>query len=259
MTTDAHDALIRDQFTRQAEPFSNARTIADAAALERLVAFSGVGPQDRVLDVACGGGLVVCAFAPRVREAVGVDLTPAMLGRARALAAERALDNVRFEAGDGRRLPFADGHFDCVVTRLSMHHFPDPLHNLREMVRVCAPGGSVVVVDMYTSEDPERAQAFNAMERLRDPSHVRALSLGALRDLFHQAGLGEPRSDFYELRDVLSSLLARSFPDPADVPRIEERFRRSAQDGSLGIPVEVRDGQVHYAYPMVLLGARRPA
>ena len=59
----AHDELILDQFTRQAVPFSTAKTIADESALQLLVDFSGCGPADTVLDVACGGGLVVCAFA----------------------------------------------------------------------------------------------------------------------------------------------------------------------------------------------------
>ena len=63
VTRNPHRDLILDQFTRQATPFSTAKTISDEAALRLLLDFSGAGPRDTVLDVACGGGLVVCAFA----------------------------------------------------------------------------------------------------------------------------------------------------------------------------------------------------
>src|SRR3954470_4681746 len=100
MTTTAHRDLILDQFTRQAAPFSTATPIADESALRLLLEFSGAGPRDTVLDVACGGGLVVCAFARAVQHASGIDVTPAMLDRARTLAAERGLPNVTFDQGD---------------------------------------------------------------------------------------------------------------------------------------------------------------
>jgi SAM-dependent methyltransferase len=88
MSTSSHRDLIVDQFTRQATPFSTASPIASEDALRLLVQACGAGPSDTVLDVACGGGLVVCAFAGVVRRAEGIDITPAMLERARALAAE---------------------------------------------------------------------------------------------------------------------------------------------------------------------------
>ena len=91
MTDAAHSELIRDQFTRQATPFSTAAPIADAGALKLIVDAARAGPEDEVLDVACGGGIVVCAFAPHVRHATGIDMTPAMLERARALDHRRCL------------------------------------------------------------------------------------------------------------------------------------------------------------------------
>ncbi len=64
MSDTAHQDLILDQFTRQATPFSTADTITDANALRMIVAAATPGPGDTVLDVACGGGIIVCAFAP---------------------------------------------------------------------------------------------------------------------------------------------------------------------------------------------------
>jgi SAM-dependent methyltransferase len=253
----AHDGLIRDQFTRQAVPFSTAAPIADPGALQAIVAAAAPGPDDTLLDVACGGGLVVCAFAPHVRHATGIDMTPAMLDQARALAAEKGLGNVTWHEGDVTALPWPDAAFTIVVTRFAVHHFPDPSAVLREIVRVCAPGGRIVVVDTCASPDPAKAARFNRLEKLRDPSHVRALPLGELQGLFRTAGLGEPRVTHAELRDDVENLLARSFPNPGDAPRIVAMFAAAAEDDGLGIPVHRVGARLEYAYPVAILAAVR--
>jgi SAM-dependent methyltransferase len=254
-----HETLILDQFTRQAAPFGSAAPIADAAALQMVVDAADAGPGDTVLDIACGPGLVVCAFAPHVREATGIDLTPAMLDRARRLAAEKGLSNVVWQQGDVTALPYGDASFTIVVTRFSFHHFLDPAAVLREMVRVCAPGRHIVVVDTYASEDPAKAAQFNILERLRDPSHVRSLCLSELKGLFPRAGLPEPRSTFYELRDEVGNLLARSFPNPGDERKIVDMFKKSVADDWLDIPVHLDGEAIRYAYPVAILSARRPS
>jgi len=257
MTNQTHSSLIRDQFTRQATPFSTASAITDAGALQLIVDAAAPGPDDTVLDVACGGGIVVCAFAPHVRQATGIDMTPAMLDRARRLAAEKGIANVAWREGDVAALPWPDASFTIVVSRFAVHHFPDPSAVLREMVRVCAPGGRVVVVDTCASANPAKAALFNRLEKLRDPSHVRALPLAELQGLFRSAGLPEPRVGFSELRDEVKNLLARSFPNPGDDREITAMFAASADDDRLGIPVR-RDGdRLEYAYPVAILAAER--
>lgn len=257
MPDEAHSSLIRDQFTRQATPFSTARPIADADALRVIVEAAAPRPGDRVLDVACGGGIVVCAFAAEVKHATGIDMTPAMLDRARQLAAEKGLSNVSWREGDVTALPFADASFDIVVTRFAVHHFPDPAAVMAEMVRVCAPGGRILIIDSCASADPVKAAAFNRLEKLRDPSHVRALPLAELQELFRAAGLGEPEIRRSELRDEVKNLLARSFPNPGDEAKIVEMFAASAEDDRLGIPI-MRDGdRLEYAYPVAILAATR--
>jgi ubiquinone/menaquinone biosynthesis C-methylase UbiE len=256
MSDAGHQERILDQFTRQAMPFSTANAITDANALRLIVAAASPGPDDTVLDVACGGGIVVCAFAPEVKHATGIDMTPAMLDRARQLAAEKRIANVSWDQGDVGSLPYADGAFDIVVTRFSMHHFLDPIGVLREMVRVCAPGGRVVVVDMYASQDAAKAAEWNRLEKLRDPSHVRCLTLAELQGLFPQVGLPEPHASYYELRDEVRNLLRRSFPNPGDDVKIIEMFAASAEDDRLGIPVRREGEQINYAYQIAILAAR---
>jgi ubiquinone/menaquinone biosynthesis C-methylase UbiE len=77
-------------------------------------------------------------------------------------------------------LPYADGAFTLVVSRFLLHHVTDPDAVVREMARVCAPGGRVAIVDITAPEDPKIAERYNAIERLRDPTHTAALSSSAL-------------------------------------------------------------------------------
>lgn len=252
-----HSALIRDQFTRQATPFSTASPITDTAALKLIVDAAAPQPDDALLDVACGGGIVVCAFAPHLRQATGIDMTPAMLDRGRGLAAERRLANVDWREGDVARLPWPDASFTIVTSRFAVHHFSDPAAVMREMVRVCAPGGRVVLVDTCASPDPAKAAEFNRLEKLRDPSHVRALPLAELQDLFRNAGLAAPQVSFYELRDTVQNLLARSFPNPGDDAQISELFSSSIENDRLGIPVRRTGAGLEYAYPVAILAAQR--
>jgi len=254
----AHQELIRDQFTRQAGVFNAAAPIAAADALQLIVDAARPGRDDTVLDVACGGGLVARAFAPHVRHATGIDVTPAMLDEARRAAVEKGLGNTSWDQSDVTTLPYADASFTIVATRFSFHHFLDPLAVLKEMARVCAPGGRIIVVDSCPSEDKAKAAAFNRLELLRDPSHTRALPLAEMKGLFAAAGLPEPSVRFTELRDVVSNLLARSYPNPGDDKTIIAMFRASATDDSLGIPVRLDGEAIHYAYPVAICAATRP-
>ncbi len=259
MPSPSHRDLILDQFSRQAVPFSTSPGIKDEQALRLIVEFTGAGPDDTALDVACGGGIVVCALAKVVKHATGIDLTPAMIDRARALAAEQKLTNVSWKLGDVLPLPYPDGAFSLVTSRFAFHHFLDPMAVLAEMTRVCAPGGRVAVIDSEASPDPAKAAEFNRMEKLRDPSHVRAMPLAELKGLFAPSGLPAPRVTSYKLEGELESLLGRSFPLPGDADKIRGIFAASLGDDRLGIPMS-RDGdRIRYAYPVAVLVAGKPA
>ncbi len=255
MSTSEHSDLILEQFTRQAVPFAEAPSIKDEAALRLVVEFTGAGPADTVLDVACGPGLLACAFARVVRHVTGIDLTPAMLERARALQQAQGLTNLTWRQGDALPLPWPDAGFTLVTARFAFHHFLDPRAVLAEMARVCAPGGRVAVID--SAPAPDKADAFNAMERLRDPSHVRAMPVDELRGLFAAVGLPAPRVTSYRLEGELESLLARSFPRPGDADEIRRRFRASLADDALGIAARLDGDRIRYGYPVAVLVADR--
>jgi ubiquinone/menaquinone biosynthesis C-methylase UbiE len=250
----AHRDVILDQFTRQASPFANAPAIRNQEALRRIVVMAEAGGDDTALDVACGPGLLVCAFAKVVRHAMGIDVTPAMLEQARLEQKRTGLGNVTWQLCNIPPLPFADQTFSIVTSRFALHHLLDPLAVLKEMRRVCLPGGRIVIADSAPS--PEKADAFNAMERLRDPSHVRAMPVEQLRDLFREAGLAEPRQEFYRLEGELEDLLQRSFPNAGDADRIRKIFEASLADDALDMATRRREGKLYFGFPVALLAAQ---
>jgi ubiquinone/menaquinone biosynthesis C-methylase UbiE len=246
-----HREQILDQFTRQAVPFSTAPAIRNQEALQRIVEMAGAGPADTVLDVACGPGLLVCAFAQVVRHATGIDLTPAMLEQARELQRQQGLRNITWQQGDVLPLPYEGGTFSIVSARFAFHHFLDPLAVLKEMKRVCQPDGRIVVADSAPAR--EKADAFNAVERLRDPSHVRAMPVEELRDMFRSAGLNDPGIATYRLEGELEDLLRRSFPNQGDADRIREIFEQSLVDDGLDMATRRKDGKIYYGFPVAIL------
>jgi SAM-dependent methyltransferase len=253
----AHRDAILDQFTRQATPFSTSPGINDETALQMAIDFSGVSAADIVLDVACGPGILACAFARVAKQVTGIDITPAMLDKARALQKERGLTNVTWDQGDAAPLPYADGAFTLVMSRFAFHHFLEPGAVLAEMTRVCAPGGTVLLIDAAPARD--KADAFNRMEKLRDPSHARALSIDEQLALFAAVGLPEPRTTWYRLEGELEGLLTRSFPNPGDAEKIRRTFEDALADDALGMSVRRADGTIRFGYPVAVLAAARSA
>jgi len=248
--------LILYQFTRQAVPFAQMPAHSNEEANRLLIDLAGIGPEDTVLDVACGPGLVACALAGVARHVTGLDLTPAMIEQARARQQAGGLTNLTWVVGDAVPLPFPDAAFSVVVTRYSCHHFLDPKAVLAEMVRVCQPGGRVAVIDVFTS-GPDQAEAYNRVEKLRDPSHVRALSLDELTGACHDAGLRELRTSFFKLEMALEALLAASFPNPGDADRVRRTFADDLGVDRLGLGAHRRGGAVHFAFPIVVIGGKK--
>jgi ubiquinone/menaquinone biosynthesis C-methylase UbiE len=255
----SHATIVADQFSRQAELFARSAALHNAAALDLLVEAAAPLPHEQSLDVACGPGTVVAAFAARMRRSVGLDATAAMLEQARELAGSRGLQNVEWHEGDVCRLPFDDAVFDIVTCRFAFHHLETPDRAFAEMLRVCRPGGRVVLCDAVTSDDPAKAAAFNAMERHRDPSTIEFRPLAVLLDLFAKAGLPEPSMRTYQVPAERERLIAASFPDGDDRQLLRRMIDESVEGDTMGVGARRSGDSVTFAYPAVILVASKPA
>ena len=198
------------QFTAQVDHFVTSPHVNQPEAVRRFVETVAPRGDECALDVACGPGLLAQAFAPHVREYLGVDLTPAMVEKAAATAREVGLTNARFEVADAFRLPFEADAFDLVLTRLALHHLPNPSAAVREMARILRPGGRLGAFDMTTSEVTEEAEYHTTVERLRDPSHARALPLSELVHMLRVAGLEVDKIEAIDYEQDVDDWIARA-------------------------------------------------
>jgi phosphatidylethanolamine/phosphatidyl-N-methylethanolamine N-methyltransferase len=153
---------------------------------EAAIAALGIRSGDRVLEIGTGTALTAPLY-PRHCHVAAVDLSASMLRRARARVARAGLTHVRLLAADAARLTFADGSFDRVCAPYVISVVPDPVAVLREMQRVCRPGGRIVLLNHFQS--PNRLLA--SVERAVSPLTVRVgfRSDLDLRALLAAAGL----------------------------------------------------------------------
>jgi SAM-dependent methyltransferase len=254
--TSRHNDLVRDQFTKQAAPFAQKMAAPDRMHFPVLRELTEVSSEDTVLDVACGPGLIACAFAEVACAATGLDMTPAMLDRARHLQEERGLANIAWELGDVYHLPYCEGAFSLVVTRYSFHHLVEPLAALREMVRVCSPGGRVCVIDMVASRTS--SDAFNAAERLRDPSHVRAMAAEDLNSLLAQAGLAGLKTASWRIEWEVEEQLKASATKPDAAEQFRVALRSDVDRDVLGVGAHLIGQEVHYSYLNLAVAGWKP-
>lgn len=248
MDAESHRKVTIDQFTRQAVPF--ARLPGHSTSLELLTALCSPMSADIALDVGCGPGLVACHFAPLVAHMTGIDITPEMVRLAENAQAERGLVNMAWHVGPADPLPFGDGSFSLVVTRYSLHHFQRPRAAMTEMVRVCRPGGRILVADVAQPSDS--VAGYDEIELLRDPSHVHALSRHEFAELFAESGLQDVRFAEYKVELAVEDQLTASCPVPGGAERIRELLRADVGVDRCGVSAHWVGSELHYAIPIVV-------
>lgn len=193
MTPDpSHHDKIRERFTETADVFARTTRRTRTEEAEQLAerATAGLANANKLLaiDLACGPGTYTRPLATRVRHAIGADLTPAMVEKARAEAARDGITNIEFVCADIYALPFADGFAGIVSCGYAFHHMTDPPRALAEMARVLQPGGRLAITDIIVREGCDGA-IQNAVERVRDPSHTSTQSVSEFHSLIRDLGL----------------------------------------------------------------------
>jgi len=257
LASEPQKEAVRQEFTKQATAYAASPTVADPERVERLIAAVNPSAGARVLEMATGPGYVAMGFAAVTREVVGVDLTAAPLAITEKTRQDRGLANLRFETADADRLPFPDGPFDVVVSRLAFHHFAEPARALAEMARVCRADGTVAVEDFTASEDPARAEFHNRLERLRDPSHTSALPWSGLLALLRGAGLEIEEVCSGRITQPVDSWFATAQTPPDREAEVRAMLERDALGDLSGVRPFVREGEWFFTHrPAIVVGRK---
>jgi ubiquinone/menaquinone biosynthesis C-methylase UbiE len=200
---------VRAQYASVGDAYVKSTGHATGKDLQRMVEVALPQPNERMLDLATGGGHVPRVFAPHVAEVVASDLTPEILTHAAASFAEQGLANVTTALVDAEEIPYPHASFDLVTCRIAPHHFPHPGRFVQEAARVLTSGGRFVLIDSTVPEG-EPGDFFNRFEMLRDPSHVRSLTIADWQALIEQAGLVLDLTETFHKRHDFADWTSRS-------------------------------------------------
>ncbi|KER87448.1 SAM-dependent methyltransferase [Xanthomonas arboricola pv. celebensis] len=240
---------VAAQFGPQAQAYLHSDVHAQGAEFAELRAGLQGHCNGRLLDLGCGAGHVSFQLAPLMAEVVAYDLSADMLEVVAATAAERGLTQVRTVQGAAECLPFETGSIDAVVSRYSAHHWSDLGQALREVRRVLRPDGIAAFVDVVAPGLPLLDTHLQAIELLRDTSHVRDYSVAQWLQTLGDAGLQVQRHHCQRLQlDYLSWVDRMRTPEVlraairalqgAAVDEVREYFQIAA-DGSFSTDVLV--------------------
>ena len=181
-----HHDKIRERFTETADAFARTVRRTRVEEAEELAEHATAGLTNAkklvAIDLACGPGTYTRPLAARVGRAIGADLTPAMVEKARSEAARDGIVNIEFVCADIYELPFDDGSAGIVSCGYAFHHMTDPGRAIAEMARVLQPGGRMALTDIIVREGCDGAFQ-NKVERVRDHSHTTTLSVANFRTL----------------------------------------------------------------------------
>ena len=202
---------MTELWDERADAYRRSKTHAEGEDLDLVVEWCAPGAGRKVLDVATGGGHVARRLREQGCEVVTTDSSPGM----KPDVVSRAED-----------LPFADGSFDCVVSRIAPHHFTDVRRGVDEMARV---SNDVVVIEdtLYSSDRQEQA------EKMRDPTHVRNYTEDEWVEFLAAAGLEVEQRELFEKVHPLEDWLARTGCEGEEAEHVKELLSdRMTDDGN---------------------------
>jgi ubiquinone/menaquinone biosynthesis C-methylase UbiE len=254
MSDDAHNQVVRESFARQVPLFSGADSPFARRPASTLSWIEPVSGDMIVLDVACGAGHATEPVAAKVRQVIGIDLTPELLDLGARRLRANGIANVLLQEGNAEALPFADESFDIVCCRSSLHHFGEPRRAVDEMVRVCRPGGRVVLHDLV-APSPEMRADYDDMHRRLDPSHVKSFCEAELAALVAPEVATMTYADTATIRLPIDIVLSDVSARDEVLARLGAELRGDA--GSTGFEPAEEDGKIVVSFTTCIIHFER--
>jgi ubiquinone/menaquinone biosynthesis C-methylase UbiE len=226
-----HHDQVADAFGSTAAAYLTSQVHASGADLKNLAAtFAATCGNAVVLDMGCGAGHASFAVAPHVREVVAYDIAPPMLATVDAAARERGLATIRTQQGAAEALPFEDGTFNWVISRMSAHHWRDVPRALAEVHRVLKPGGRIRFIDIAGIDDPLYDTHIQAIELLRDASHIRDYRADEWIAMFDAAGFDARIGERWRIPLEFESWVTRMRTSAERVTAIRSMWERAPDE-----------------------------
>jgi len=262
--------LVQQQFGAHAAAYATSTVHAKGASLGRLVELVAPERHWQALDVATGAGHTAAAFAPHVARVVASDLTEEMLQEAAKLAAGKGFANMETAHADAESLPFEDAAFDLITCRIAPHHFPDIAAFVGQAWRALKPGGTFAVVDNIApdaestpgfadAELADAALAYNAFEKLRDPSHGRCLGMAEWSDVLNARGFKVTHKERLPKDMEFQPWAERMGCDPATVSRLRTMLTGGAPALKAFLRPREEEGKLWFTLDEAIVIARKPA
>ena len=194
----AHERVVEAQFGPRAKAYVESAVHSQGADLEAIGTLAEGAAL--ALDMGAGGGHVSYALARHARRVIASDLSSEMLAAVARTAREKGLGNIETVEAPAEHLPFADETFDFVASRFSAHHWRDFDAGLREARRTLKRGGRAAFVDVYAPGLALFDTHLQAIELLRDHSHVRNYTSAQWLDTLGRSGFAVDACRTWRLR-----------------------------------------------------------
>ncbi len=223
-------AIVAKQFGETAHAYLTSSVHAEGQDLKNILQIVRQHENPKVLDVGCGAGHVAFVVAPAAKTVTAYDLSHDMLSVVARSAKERNLHNIATLQGPAEKLPFEDEAFDLVLTRFSAHHWLDLPAALCEINRVLAKDGVAVFVDVIAPEFALHDTTLQAVEVLRDVSHVRDYRISEWENMLSAAGFDCERPSTWKLAMVFNEWIERMRTPQVRVEAIRNLFDCASQE-----------------------------
>lgn len=217
---------VANQFGRNAENYAKSAGHARGPDLEIVHNLLSPNRRWHLLDIATGAGHTAAMVADSVSRVTAIDLAPEMIEQTLKLFDERGIENANAQVMDVEDLSaFEDQNFDAVTCRIAPHHFLDIEGALSEIARVLCHRGVFVLEDSCAPEDNGFDSFINDVEKMRDPTHIRAYTEAQWRQMLRAAGFKIKKVVTYRKTHDIQDWMDKASLPKDQQPQVLEKFR----------------------------------
>jgi ubiquinone/menaquinone biosynthesis C-methylase UbiE len=216
--SNSHETLVEAQFSPRAQAYVDSPVHSRGEDLDRIEQLVQQAAAANALDLGTGGGHVAYRLAKHARKVTAVDLSEDMLAAVQATALSKGLTNIETRRSAAERLPWCDAAFDFGACRFSAHHWRDLEAGVREARRVLRTASHAIFVDAYSPGIALLDTHLQAVEILRDTSHVRDYTISEWSDVLSRNGFAIQTTRTWRIPVQFDSWIAR-MRTPPDLER----------------------------------------